>query len=103
MKGSQRFGCFWASVLALAGMIITAEFESSWPLVVAGAIILLLLLSVGHLRRMGILLTVSFFAGSAAGVFYWSWWAIPVAFGVVLAVATTYNQWITQPGLEELK
>lgn len=102
MAGSKRFGCFWACVLAFAGMLVTAEFESSWALLAAGAIILLLLLSIGDRRRMVILLTVCFLAGSTIGAIYWSWWAVPVALGVVLAVVTTYRQWITKPLRQEL-
>lgn len=102
IAGSKRFGCFWACVLALGGMFVTAEYESSWALLGAGAIIILLLLSIGDLRRMTALLVISFFAGSVIGVIYWSWWAIPTALGVVLAAATTHRRWVTDPLVETM-
>lgn len=102
IAGSKRFGCFWACVLALGGMFVTAEYESSWVLLGAGAIIILLLLSIGDLRRMTALLVISFFAGSVIGVIYWSWWAIPTALGVVLAAAITHRRWVTDPLLETM-
>lgn len=103
IAGSKRFGCFWACVLALGGMFVTAEYESSWALLGAGAIIVLLFLSIGDLRRMTALLMISFFTGSVIGVIYWSWWAIPTALGVVLAAATTHRRWVTDPLFEMMK
>lgn len=100
IAGSKRFGCFWACVLALGGMFVAAEYDSSWGLLGAGAIIVLLFLSIGDLRRMTALLMISFFTGSVIGVTYWSWWAIPTALGVVLAAAITHRRWVTDPLLE---
>ena len=102
MSGSKRFGCFWACILFLAGLAVSAQTDDLWGIGGAGVIWLLLLASTGDQRKIGVLLTLLFFAGSTVGVLLWSWWAIPMAFGVVLVIAQTHGAWITRPLMAQM-
>ena len=98
MKGGKRFGCFWACVISLSSLLVYSETDNTTSIVLSGVFIFLLLLSVGNRDRVAFLLTVMFFVGSVVGVIYWSWWAIPVSFGLAFAIAWTYRRWVSSFG-----
>jgi hypothetical protein len=102
-KGSVRYGCFWASIIFLASMAFMGQTEDPLYILGGGLLIWMLLASIGDVRRMSLVLKTTFFVVAVGGTIYWSWWALPIALGLVTVMASTYAKWISEPIWEVLR